>query len=169
MLSCRRLATLGALLATLAGCESAHIKDAYISRDSDGVRRSDCIRPAWMHYYVIVELMSFKHDTLLWPFLICQSGECRDVFGERVAPPYGDGSEELVEFGNLAPGKSEAEIKLEWSEFEIDPINEQRKPKPLTPGEYRWDLYLDNEETPRESLPVSVHPQCPCVGTAICE
>jgi hypothetical protein len=169
MLSWRRLATLGALLSTLAGCQSAHIKDAYISRDGDGVRRTNCIRPTWMHYYLIVELMSFKDDTLFWPYLYCLRGECEDFYGrnEIVAPPFGGGSDDLVEFGNLAPGKSDQDIALEFMEAEIDPINGQRKQVPLTAGEFRWDLYLDDEDEPRESVALTVDQTCECVGAAV--
>jgi hypothetical protein len=171
MLSWWRLATLGALLATLAGCESVHIKDAYISRDSAGVRRTNCIRPNWMHYFLIIELISFKDDTLLWPYLRCDRGDCLDVFGaapgDVIAPPFGDGPEDLVEFGNFAPGKTDGELKLELAEWEFDPETGQRKERPLTGGEYRWDIYLDDEEEPRESVPLVISPECKCIGDAV--
>jgi hypothetical protein len=168
MLSWRRLAISAVLLSTLAGCRSAHIKDAYVSRDDDGVRRTECIRPSWRHYYVIVELMSFKEDTLLWPFLRCIDGECLgNVIGPNgvIAPPFGEGDEDLVEFGNIAPGKSEGNHSLEFKEYEM--IEGQRQQKDLTSGLFQWDLYLDDEEEPRESLGMTVDPACPCKGSVV--
>ena len=150
---------LAVLLSTLGGCRSAHIKDAYISGDGDGIRRTSCIQPAWNHYFLVVELMSFSEDTLMWPFLV-------DGGGGVVAPPFSSGDNELVEFGNVAPGKSDQFFTLDYSETEVD---EQGRvvAKPLTEGFFTWHLYLDDEEEPRESVNVQVAPNCPCVGTAV--
>lgn len=169
MLSWRRFAALGALLMLTGGCRSAHIVDAYISRDEEGVRRTACIQPQWNKYYMIVELMSFSEDTLIWPYLVCISGDCQSLPlgpGGVVAPPWGDGDEELVEFGNMAPGQSEGDLSIEYTESTVDE-NGQRVPKELTNGTYLWQLYLDDEEEPRESVPMDVNPGCPCVGTAV--
>jgi hypothetical protein len=169
MLWWRKLIALGGLLAVTAGCQSAHIKDAYISRDQDGVRKTACIQPQWQSYYMVVELMSFSEDTLFWPYLICEGGDCAGLplgGGGVLAPPWLDGDEELVQFGNMAPGKTETNIAIEFKEFTIDEKG-QRTVKDLTPGRYRWDLYIDDENTPRESVPMDIAPGCPCVGTVV--
>jgi hypothetical protein len=159
MLSWQRSATLALLLLTLGGCRSAHIKDVYISRDDDGVRRTSCIQPQWQHYYVMIELMSFSEDTLLWPFLV-------DGGGNVLAPPIADGDDDLVEFGNMAPGKSDQIIAIEFKETEPGPSG-QPQAKDLTEGFFTWHLYLDDEEEPRESVNMQVAPNCPCVGTVV--
>jgi hypothetical protein len=155
MFSWRWLLPLAALLVPLAGCRSAHIKDAYISRDENGVRRTDCIRPAWSQYYLNIEFYSFKDETLLWPYLVNASNN------EVIAPPWGEGAgEELVEFGNVATGKIEGGDQS-FRFFELDPQGEE---KPLTPGRFRWDLYIDDEDAPRKSVGLAVDDSCPCTG-----
>lgn len=161
MLSWRSFAALGGLLVALSGCRSAHIKDAYISRDEEGVRRTSCIQPQWQSYYMIVELMSFKEDTLLWPFVVERFNR-----SNVIAPPWAEGNEQLVEFGNIAPGKSDGKIAIEFS---VSQPNEQGQLQivDLPTGNFQWDLYLDDEEEPRESVAVDVDPTCPCVGTVV--
>lgn len=150
-----------ALLATLGatGCESAHIKDAYVSLDGEGRRlpEDDCIRPTKLdgvspnHYWVFVELLSFKEDTILTPVL-------RDLNAKRYmawteTEPQAD---ELLEYGNIAPGKGD--FKITWEQLG-PPIGDE-KFGPLPEGHYAWEFYLDDHDTADASVEFFVSANC---------
>ena len=161
MLSWRSLVCLAALVVSTVGCRSAHIKDAYISRDEAGVRRTGCIRPEWQKYFVVIELMSFKEDTLIWPFLVERFNP-----GVVLVPPWAAGDDELVEFGNFAPGKTDGIEAFEITQVQTD-ANGQQTVVDLGPGAFQWDIYIDDEDEPRSSIALDIDPGCPCVGTAV--
>ncbi|MCC6666123.1 MAG: hypothetical protein IT375_20375 [Polyangiaceae bacterium] len=134
-----------ALLATVGatGCESAHIKDAYVSLDSDGRRlpKDDCIRPTKLdgttpnHYFVFVEMLSFRDDTILTPVLK-NVNDGRYMAWAESKP----GNDEILEFGNIAPGKGDHVISWE----QVGPPVGDNDNGPLPEGLYTWEFYLDD-------------------------
>jgi hypothetical protein len=141
------------LLVGVSGCESAKITDVYMSRDEKGVRRTECFRPDWGHYFVIVEMFSASEDTLLTPYL-------RNADDGTGVPYISTSNDELAEFRNLAVGKNEEIIiNLEFSAAE-DP-NDTTKLLPLDSGNFTWEFYLDDHDTPDDSITFSVSGNCP--------
>ncbi|MBX3127139.1 MAG: hypothetical protein KF718_10500 [Polyangiaceae bacterium] len=139
----------GLLLAALGlgGCRSAHIVDLYVARDEDGVRRTSCVNANAEDFFVFIEFMSFRDDTLIWP-----------VFGVEKEvdsvpdPPFtfgGELSEQLAEFANYAPGKGDGILKIEvLREFK----DGEPPPPPFPRGVFRMDVYLNDEGAPRDSI-----------------
>jgi hypothetical protein len=154
----------GALvLLSATGCSSAKIKDVYLSLDSQGHRISTCIRPTKLdgtsgnHYWVFVELASFRDDTLLTPLLfgdVCPWGK----------PSGGictfDGTGELQEFGNIAPGKGDVTISWEMRGPKLPPPNDTQN-GPLPVGHFDWQFYVDDHSTPDEHIKHTISPDCP--------
>ncbi len=150
-----------ALLATLGatGCESAHIKDAYVSLDGEGRRLpdNDCIRPTKLdgaspnHYWVFAELLSFKEDTILTPVLR-NVNDNRYMAWTETEPQ----SDELLEYGNIAPGKGD--FKITWEQLG-PPIGDE-KFGPLPEGLYVWEFYLDDHSSPDATVGFAVSNGC---------
>jgi hypothetical protein len=150
-----------ALTATLfaTGCESAHIKDAYVSLDGEGRRlpKDSCIRPTKLdgvtpnHYWVFVELLSFKEDTILTPVLR-HVQENRYVAWTETEPQ----ADELLEYGNLAPGKGD--FKITWEQLG-PPIGDE-KFGPLPEGLYAWEFYLDQNSSADARVEFAVSNAC---------
>lgn len=148
------LASLGAL-----GCESAHIKDAYVSLDGDGRRlpKDGCIRPTKLdgttpnHYFVFVELLSFKEDTILTPVL--QDQKSGGYLAWTDTEPQND---EILEFGNIAPGKGDHRISWE----QLGAPLEENKFGPLPEGLYAWEFYLDDHSSADARVEFVVSPNC---------
>lgn len=140
------------LLFGASGCESAKITDLYMARDEAGVRRTECFRPEWGHYFVIVEMFSASEDTLLTPFLRnADTGE---------GLPYLSEDDELAEFQNVAVGKNEKiVVNFELSAAE-DP-NDSSKRLPLDSGNFTWEFYLDDHDTADDAISFSVSGNCP--------
>jgi hypothetical protein len=135
------------------GCRGAHIKEAYLARDSGGHRKTNCFVPAWGHYFVFVDLLSFKDDTLLTPYLV------DDDSGNGVAIAYED--DELAEFGNLAVGKGEANVAFEMKGPPLNPNDPSDNSRgPLQAGNFTWQFFLDDHSTADESLPFTVSDGC---------
>jgi hypothetical protein len=140
------------LLVGASGCESAKITDLYMARDEAGVRRTECFRPEWGHYFVIVEMFSASEDTLLTPFL-------RNADTGEGVPYISKSNDELAEFQNLAVGKNEKiVVNLEFSAPE-DP-NDTTKLLPLDSGNFTWEFYLDDHDTPDDAVSFSVSGNC---------
>lgn len=143
-----------------SGCESAHIKDAYVGLDSDGRRRSDCVKSTKNgspnHYFVFVELLSFKEDTILTPVLHCIDGPCgAGYMSWAQTQPQ---NSELLEFGNIAPGKSDARVS--WEQLGPPPTPGQDDYGPLPVGHFAWELYLDDHSTPDERILFTISDDC---------
>jgi hypothetical protein len=146
------------LVAGLTGCRSAVITDVYVSRDADAVRRTDCIHTESRAFYVYAEITSYRDDTIVWPLLTVLSGNDEPDTtipfliagdGQPIYSEDTDIGKELNEFGNMAPGKGEG-TKLEIA-LERDLESEPPAPR-FSRGSYRYDFYLNDESTPRESL-----------------
>lgn len=150
-----------ALLATLGatGCESAHISDAYVSLDGEGRRlpKNSCIRPTKLdgvspnHYWVFIEMLSFRDDTIVTPVLR-NIKENRYMAWTETEPQ----ADELLEYGNLAPGKGD--FKVSWEQ--VGPPIGQNKYGPLPEGLYSWELYLDDHDSPDATIPFAVSGGC---------
>jgi hypothetical protein len=150
-----------ALLAALGatGCESAHIKDANVSLDSDGRRlpKDDCIRPTKLdnatpnHYFVFIEMLSFKDDTILTPVLR-NVKEDRYMAWTETTP----NADEILEFGNIAPGKGDHSISWE----QVGPAVGDNDTGPLPEGVYRWEFYLDDHGSPDALIDFAVSASC---------
>jgi hypothetical protein len=141
------------LLFGATGCESAKITDLYMARDEKGVRRTECFRPEWGHYFVIVEMFSASEDTLLTPFL-------RNADTGAPVPYISTGNEELAEFQNLAVGKNE-EITITIELTAPEDPNDSTKLLPLESGNFTWEFYLDDHDTPDDAVGFSVSGNCP--------
>ncbi|MCB9577523.1 MAG: hypothetical protein H6717_10915 [Polyangiaceae bacterium] len=154
------------LLASLSGCRSAHIKDLYVSRDADGVRRTKCIHPDASGFYVTAEVLSYRDDTLLWPYVTVLGGNDEPdttlpfVLAQDGQPFYDPDSEhgdELNEFGNIATGKGESQITISHErDLEADPPDPR-----FSQGSYRIDYYLNDENSPRDGIAFVVNNECP--------
>jgi len=150
-----------ALLATsgATGCESAHIKDAYVSLDGEGRRlpKDDCVRPTKLdgatpnHYFVFVELLSFKEDTILTPVL--RNMDSRNLVPWSETEPQAD---EILEYGNVAPGKGD--FKITWEQLG-PPIGDE-KFGPLPEGRFRWEFYLDDDGSASATVDFLVNAGC---------
>lgn len=141
-----------------AGCESAHIKDVYLSLDNNGRRRSTCIRPFKLdgetgnHYWVFVEMLSFKDDTLLTPIL----RELPSGNFVQLAPAQQTGQNELTEYGNIAPG--EGDHILSWEI--LGPPTSPTEFGPLPVGQFAWEFYLDDHSSPDETIIFYIADNC---------
>lgn len=139
------------------GCESAHIKDAYVSLDGEGRRLSNCVRPTKLdgatpnHYWVFVELLSFKDDTILTPVLRDMKAN-RYLSWEESEPQ----SDEILEYGNVAPGKGDH--KITWEQLG-PPIGTEDN-GPLPEGYYAWEFYLDDHDSPDARVEFAVSGGC---------
>ncbi len=152
------LAVALSLVAGLSGCNSAVITDVWVARDSDGVRRTKCIHTESHAFYVVAEITSYREDTLVWPLLTVLGGndEADTTIPFQLAgdgqPIYSEDSDigkELNEFGNMAPGKgdgSKLEISVE-RDLDADPPDPR-----FSRGVYRYDFYLNDESSPRDSI-----------------
>jgi len=142
-----------------AGCNSSHIKDVYLSLDGEGHRRTNCIRPTKLdgvsanHYWVFVEMLSFRDDTLLTPILRHRP----DLQIITLVPDQSSGQNELVEYGNIAPGEGD-NITISW-EMLGAPIGDNDH-EPLPEGAWVWEFYLDDHSSPDERLEFVISPQC---------
>jgi len=134
------------------GCNSAHIKDAYLARDEAGRRKETCFKPEWKHYFVFVEMLSYKEDTLLTPYLV-------DGNGNGVPIVYED--DELAEFGNIAPGKGDIKLTWEMTGPPLDPENPSAEETgPLQEGNFSWQFYLNDHSNADEVVNFTVAPGC---------
>jgi len=159
----------------LAGCKSSHIKDVYLSLDGEGHRRTDCIRPTKLdgvsanHYWVFVEMLAFKEDTLLTPIL-------RNLENGNILPVGGEDDSEMIEYGNIAPGKGDHVISWEMlgpeigtSEFGsldlVDPgpdaIWGTEDDVRQDPRLLAWEFYLDDHSAPDDRIEFAISGICP--------
>ncbi|HMR79765.1 MAG TPA: hypothetical protein PKD61_31875 [Polyangiaceae bacterium] len=145
----KRLSVGAFLLAAtfLGGCNSAKITDVYLAPDADGVRRTSCINTQAEQYYLFIEVLSFRDDTLVWPVLSVV---------KEVDPvqPFVFKSEELREFGNFAPGKGETTLALE---IEREKTGEKTPEgdevtRDYARGLFRMDVFLNDEGAASETL-----------------
>lgn len=120
----------------------------YISLDKAGVRRTSCVNPDVPSYNAIIELLSHREDTIVWPFFY------NDANGEEITLDWKDG--ELEEFGNIAAGKGEAFIVLSLERN----VDQDPKDPPFPTGLFRMDVYLNDESAPRDSLRWSIDTKC---------
>ena len=133
------------LVATfLGGCRSAHIKDVYVARDKDGVRRTDCINANAEQFHIFIEVLSYRDDTLVWPIFSVD-----EAVDEIPNPPFVFEDDELREFGNFAPGKGESLLTLS-SERTSDPG--EPPPDPYLRALYRMDVFLNDDGAPSETI-----------------
>lgn len=141
----KRALLVGLMLATpvLSGCDSAHIKDVYLSLDDKGVRRTSCVNSQAQQYHLFIEYLSFREDTLVWPAL-----SVVEAVDEPDDPPFTFKDDELAEFSNWAPGKGEGELRL----FLERDLTEVPPPDPFKRGRFRLDVFLNDESAPRKSL-----------------
>ena len=144
-----------------AGCESAHIKDVYLSLDNTGRRRSNCIRPFKLdgtsgnHYWVFVEMLSFRDDTLLTPILR-EYGPAGPGNLIQLEPAQQQGQNELTEYGNIAPGEGDHILSWEMLGAKDSPTTFG----PLQVGNFVWEFYLDDHSSPDEQIVFAVNEKC---------
>ncbi|MBK7586762.1 MAG: hypothetical protein IPI67_42070 [Myxococcales bacterium] len=146
-------------LAGVTGCESAHIKDAYVSLDGDGRRlpKDGCVRPTKLdgatpnHYWVFVEMLSFKDDTILTPVL--RDLNSNSYLSWDLTEPQSD---EILEYSNVAPGKGDH--KISWEQ--LGPPLGSQDYGPLPEGLFAWEFYLDDHDSPDARVEFAVSGNC---------
>lgn len=153
-----RLGCLAVLLLAATGCSSSKITDAYMARDTEGIRITSCFRPDWSEINAVVELVSFREDTLLTPALFPDYFEPSNVV-------VGFDEAQVLEYGGIATGKGELKLPIPLErhiEPPPDPLPEQ--PPPWPTGHYRLELYLDEfvRGQPDQTLEFEIAERCPC-------
>lgn len=147
------------VLGAVSACQPYKLQEAFLSRDQEGLRPTDCFRPEWQTIWLNARVLNFKKTTKFIPVITA-------LETEPGAPGLYMGDEELQKYKNDIPAAgSETEIMIE-----IGPPApaEASDPPPLPIGRYRIDLYLDDDEfveagdAPVATLPFKVSAECPC-------
>ena len=119
--------------------------------DNDCIRRTKLDGVTPNHFWVFAELLSFKEDTILTPVLKDDNAN-RYVAWTETEPQ----SDELLEYGNIAPGKGD--FKITWEQLG-PPIGDE-KFGPLPVGKYTWEFYLDDHDSPDAEVEFYVQDNC---------
>jgi hypothetical protein len=109
----------------LCACKTAGIKDAFMARDSEGRMKTSVFKADKTEIHLIVEMASGRDDVILRSVL-SGSNPSMKASQEEFAPGKGDIRMDIYLYRELSDGAED-------------------KDGPWMPGEYKFDLYLDDE------------------------